>query len=136
MIRRPPRSTLFPYTTLFRSEGEQVVAVVDVDPVCDTGGPSELRHPAAGDTAVAGQELLELLEEADLTAHRDERVDVQVGHVRGEDVVGDDPTQAVSDDDETGVLLLVDGVGRAAQPADDVLDDRPRCRGGAALAQV
>src|SRR3989454_4984161 len=23
MIRRPPRSTLFPYTTLFRSEGEQ-----------------------------------------------------------------------------------------------------------------
>src|SRR3712207_6921188 len=24
MIRRPPRSTLFPYTTLFRSEGAQV----------------------------------------------------------------------------------------------------------------
>src|SRR3712207_7794138 len=24
MIRRPPRSTLFPYTTLFRSEGEEV----------------------------------------------------------------------------------------------------------------
>src|SRR2546430_3946848 len=23
MIRRPPRSTLFPYTTLFRSQGEQ-----------------------------------------------------------------------------------------------------------------
>src|SRR2546430_10922230 len=23
MIRRPPRSTLFPYTTLFRSEGEK-----------------------------------------------------------------------------------------------------------------
>src|SRR5256885_13410627 len=26
MIRRPPRSTLFPYTTLFRSEGEAPVA--------------------------------------------------------------------------------------------------------------
>src|SRR3712207_6956608 len=25
MIRRPPRSTLFPYTTLFRSEGARVV---------------------------------------------------------------------------------------------------------------
>src|SRR2546430_13049626 len=25
MIRRPPRSTLFPYTTLFRSPGEQEV---------------------------------------------------------------------------------------------------------------
>ena len=23
MIRRPPRSTLFPYTTLFRSEGQE-----------------------------------------------------------------------------------------------------------------
>src|SRR2546430_13120478 len=27
MIRRPPRSTLFPYTTLFRSVGEQRVPV-------------------------------------------------------------------------------------------------------------
>src|SRR5260370_32726356 len=32
MIRRPPRSTLFPYTTLFRSGGVHVAgAVVDVD---------------------------------------------------------------------------------------------------------
>src|SRR3712207_7784751 len=28
MIRRPPRSTLFPYTTLFRSRGEDAVAEV------------------------------------------------------------------------------------------------------------
>src|SRR3712207_7025361 len=28
MIRRPPRSTLFPYTTLFRSPG-QIVEIVD-----------------------------------------------------------------------------------------------------------
>src|SRR3712207_7223648 len=27
MIRRPPRSTLFPYTTLFRSLPQQVVAI-------------------------------------------------------------------------------------------------------------
>src|SRR5256885_12079894 len=33
MIRRPPRSTLFPYTTLFRS------ALVHFDAHCDTGGP-------------------------------------------------------------------------------------------------
>src|SRR3712207_8775339 len=26
MIRRPPRSTLFPYTTLFRSDGSEVIA--------------------------------------------------------------------------------------------------------------
>src|SRR5258708_11380289 len=27
MIRRPPRSTLFPYTTLFRSRSDELVAV-------------------------------------------------------------------------------------------------------------
>src|SRR5438067_10718112 len=42
MIRRPPRSTLFPYTTLFRS----------VLPACD-GGRRGVRHraPAAPDEA-------------------------------------------------------------------------------------
>src|SRR3712207_7851901 len=27
MIRRPPRSTLFPYTTLFRSDGDRIEAI-------------------------------------------------------------------------------------------------------------
>src|SRR3712207_9377859 len=31
MIRRPPRSTLFPYTTLFRSEGGRMAAHSDDD---------------------------------------------------------------------------------------------------------
>src|SRR5256885_12313673 len=31
MIRRPPRSTLFPYTTLFRSPGSRVYYVRDYD---------------------------------------------------------------------------------------------------------
>src|SRR3712207_7562317 len=30
MIRRPPRSTLFPYTTLFRSLNERLLPVFDV----------------------------------------------------------------------------------------------------------
>src|SRR3712207_6930800 len=29
MIRRPPRSTLFPYTTLFRSEAKRMSTLVD-----------------------------------------------------------------------------------------------------------
>src|SRR5688572_32469442 len=38
MIRRPPRSTLFPYTTLFRSEG--LAGCQPADPVRRTGfGP-------------------------------------------------------------------------------------------------
>src|SRR3712207_2168944 len=43
MIRRPPRSTLFPYTTLFRSEG---IYLVRMDP-----GTGELR---AGGAVFAG----------------------------------------------------------------------------------
>src|SRR5256885_14603877 len=31
MIRRPPRSTLFPYTTLFRSRGEEDQVLHDVE---------------------------------------------------------------------------------------------------------
>src|SRR2546421_2038591 len=42
MIRRPPRSTLFPYTTLFRSEPARVYEVAFWDPhpekgICRTG---------------------------------------------------------------------------------------------------
>src|SRR3712207_9043804 len=33
MIRRPPRSTLFPYTTLFRSKGGEQGAILSEDPV-------------------------------------------------------------------------------------------------------
>src|SRR3712207_8063003 len=35
MIRRPPRSTLFPYTTLFRSGGVDGVQAAVVDPEVD-----------------------------------------------------------------------------------------------------
>src|SRR3712207_8354216 len=37
MIRRPPRSTLFPYTTLFRSHVEAVRADVDRRDLLDEG---------------------------------------------------------------------------------------------------
>src|SRR3712207_8518390 len=40
MIRRPPRSTLFPYTTLFRSELDRGLGERD-------GGPADPRHRAA-----------------------------------------------------------------------------------------
>src|SRR3712207_8413243 len=43
MIRRPPRSTLFPYTTLFRSGGEGDGAGGDEDDRQDVG--RETRHP-------------------------------------------------------------------------------------------
>src|SRR3712207_7826531 len=43
MIRRPPRSTLFPYTTLFRSGVEPLAEVVD------RRGDDEVRIGDAGD---------------------------------------------------------------------------------------
>src|SRR5256885_6767791 len=58
MIRRPPRSTLFPYTTLFRSErrhaGEGGAARL-VERVVDGHAESELREVArGGETGAAG----------------------------------------------------------------------------------
>src|SRR3712207_8008810 len=50
MIRRPPRSTLFPYTTLFRSVGH----LVPVQRARDAGVPGRPDRIAGGHGAVAG----------------------------------------------------------------------------------
>src|SRR3712207_8344813 len=63
MVRRPPRSTLFPYTTLFRSGGHDVPVAVGVlehelhrdrgllgvDPAGAAAEPVQLGGPRAGD---------------------------------------------------------------------------------------
>src|SRR2546427_9620382 len=50
MIRRPPRSTLFPYTTLFRSTdaGEDHGAFESIAEFTDVSRPPEGRQHAAG----------------------------------------------------------------------------------------
>src|SRR3712207_7945116 len=48
MIRRPPRSTLFPYTTLFRSQGSNYWVDVSFDPEPPPGQVTNV-------TATAGQ---------------------------------------------------------------------------------
>src|SRR5256714_4357143 len=47
MIRRPPRSTLFPYTTLFRSEAVFIVAAARRQTADPTGLLAELRAQIA-----------------------------------------------------------------------------------------
>src|SRR3712207_8661275 len=42
MIRRPPRSTLFPYTTLFRSEARIGMTVLGYGHPWEAGGPMVL----------------------------------------------------------------------------------------------
>src|SRR2546422_3451048 len=54
MIRRPPRSTLFPYTTLFRSPWSlqcstcgKTHSADGLPTVCECGGPYLVRYPTA-----------------------------------------------------------------------------------------
>src|SRR2546426_8915486 len=56
MIRRPPRSTLFPYTTLFRSQLLRSLRARRVDPAQDQ--PEGPRAAARSDRAVHGPRRL------------------------------------------------------------------------------
>src|SRR5256885_12690911 len=59
MIRRPPRSTLFPYTTLFRSGEAHLVAEIRVVPVdgVDHGGVALTDAlDARGDRIIGGRQ--------------------------------------------------------------------------------
>src|SRR3712207_5752257 len=60
MIRRPPRSTLFPYTTLFRSEGETVTKARVVIGYLHTGIEKNLeyRNWVQGSTFVTRMDYL------------------------------------------------------------------------------
>src|SRR5256885_15443441 len=59
MIRRPPRSTLFPYTTLFRSlrplqpEEKQQIGVKDGLVVADAAGPAAEAGITQGDVLLS-----------------------------------------------------------------------------------
>src|SRR2546430_7224200 len=65
MIRRPPRSTLFPYTTLFRSKVR--VAQIEADPTrAGARVPTEL--PVVGDSKQTLQALLPLLKQRNGTS--------------------------------------------------------------------
>src|SRR5256885_6729784 len=74
MIRRPPRSTLFPYTTLFRSRIE--------------AGSGELERDALGTFFRDGRtDAVDLRQEAEWTHDRSEgfRVVGRVHHLRSEE---------------------------------------------------
>src|SRR3712207_9233868 len=52
MIRRPPRSTLFPYTTLFRSVQEDVQPLLRVADLCGQGAAHLVGDAHAGEPLV------------------------------------------------------------------------------------
>src|SRR3712207_7231813 len=57
MIRRPPRSTLFPYTTLFRS-GHRLLQRGDLQFDVDRGGESEAQLDALALQRVEARQLV------------------------------------------------------------------------------
>src|SRR3712207_8152620 len=64
MIRRPPRSTLFPYTTLFRSASEVAYIIGDLQPAAVVADVAHLPRLAEVD-ASAGVKAVVVVGEAD-----------------------------------------------------------------------
>src|SRR2546429_8378386 len=87
MIRRPPRSTLFPYTTLFRSadgvvEAERAPAHQTRQDVAELGPPEEGRHPHG----IADQHRFRLRGVLPAHVEIDEEVRVDDDHARPVDL--------------------------------------------------
>src|SRR2546426_7633086 len=55
MIRRPPRSTLFPYTTLFRSRHGGAAPPARLGRQAVRGDPRDVRHRVPGTGAAAAE---------------------------------------------------------------------------------
>src|SRR3989475_1784636 len=69
MIRRPPRSTLFPYTTLFRSHphaGDRARARRTGDPGRRLPRPARPHNPGAGDLVRSEEHTSELQSQSNL----------------------------------------------------------------------
>src|SRR3712207_7022480 len=75
MIRRPPRSTLFPYTTLFRSDGGDDVAPAHAASVPALRGVDRegLREPAEARGARGARRAGRRAAEADTGGRRDRK---------------------------------------------------------------
>src|SRR5688572_32240289 len=92
MIRRPPRSTLFPYTTLFRSRDPidvlarlaVVVEVSDHVQVVGLARPNEIGHRSEEHTSeLQSQSNLVcrlLLEKKKIKTEQENAIDINLGH--------------------------------------------------------
>src|SRR3712207_9222391 len=79
MIRRPPRSTLFPYTTLFRSRGvPQIEVSFDIDAngivnvgAKDLGTGKEQRITITASSGLSDQDIEQMVRDAE--SHAEDR---------------------------------------------------------------
>src|SRR2546427_5895152 len=72
MIRRPPRSTLFPYTTLFRSHGKRRVVAGRKTRLGGKAGERRAARRSAGDQGAHPLSERDRTRGARLDAHRSE----------------------------------------------------------------
>src|SRR6266540_7416414 len=87
MIRRPPRSTLFPYTTLFRSHlAEELAALVlHLEEPLPVSGEAEHVRPRRGDLEAAARELARARRDALAAQPGRERVARRAERVRAQE---------------------------------------------------
>src|SRR2546427_11784562 len=108
MIRRPPRSTLFPYTTLFRSLGME--AQVLEDDRVPRRGAQPLRRP----TDTVGRQHRAATQRApEVLGHRRERELRTSLALRAPEVRGDDWLASVFEDESNRRQCRVDAGGVA-----------------------
>src|SRR2546422_1186403 len=104
MIRRPPRSTLFPYTTLFRS----LSAALGEEPEGDRSGDFGRLGARPGAEVLVTQAVGVALQREDLGV-----VDEAVDHRHSDDLIAEDLTPArerlVRGDDHAGALVAGGG---------------------------
>src|SRR3712207_7982752 len=81
MIRRPPRSTLFPYTALFRSCQPQGVGQSHAGPMPDRSG----RPDVAADVDLAGDATRDLEDADDVSRLKGNRRPESVRELRSEE---------------------------------------------------
>src|SRR5258708_35638784 len=99
MIRRPPRSTLFPYTTLFRSLAETLEEIADLQARAENRRQRRDRLQARAAAALPLKEHHALHERADeigdLPARRDMRIRIDARSEAGHGEQADDAAPRV-----------------------------------------
>src|SRR5437016_10271225 len=104
MIRRPPRSTLFPYTTLFRSIGSVVTALLLASCGGSSGDTGQSCTPAGGSTSGTPTQTVKLVADPNTIGKFDPaNVSVKVGDTVEWDFQ-DNTAQHSGTSDDSGVV--------------------------------
>src|SRR2546422_3843032 len=123
MIRRPPRSTLFPYTTLFRSRDPDLVPGTNVGPLDDRARRVRLLDPLYGDAA---EDLLGATE----NLPRFRMAELAPLAIRSQLHASDEPVALPERERERGALDLEHFAVHFGEERQDLVDEDAECGRG------